>query len=134
MTSQRNAVEQVKEIVSPSLLPQKWEMDLIKNFFDKRFAFMDSEWLPCSGVSLENELSSDFDLGEQQQEQQDARPSTELKQPRLSLSLKKRERGTNKPEEDKHEDPEDDGNVFKDSTNTRRFGSRVPRKRKLPKE
>ena len=84
---------------------------------------MDSEWLPCSGVSLENELSSDFDLGEQQQEQQDARPSTEPKRPRLSLSLKKRERGTNKPEEDKHEDPEDDENVFKDSTNTHRFGS-----------
>ena len=83
--SQRNAVEQVKEIVSPSLLPQKWEMDLAKNFFDERFAFMDSEWLPHGGVSLENELSGDFDLGEQQ----DPQPSTEPKRPRLSFLLKK---------------------------------------------
>ena len=35
MDSQRNAVEQVKEIVSPSLLPQKWEMDLIKKFLTR---------------------------------------------------------------------------------------------------
>ena len=89
MDSQRNAVEQVKELVSPSLLPQKWEMDFVKNFLDERFAFMDSEWLPRSGVSLENELSSDFVLGEQQQEQQDPRPSAELKRPQLSLLLKK---------------------------------------------
>ena len=75
----------MKEIVSPSLLPQKWEMDLVKNFFDKRLVFMDSEWLPRGGVSLENEPSGDFDLGEQQ----DPWPSTEPKRPRLSLSLKK---------------------------------------------
>ena len=119
--SQRNAVEQVKEIVSPSLLPQKWEMDLAKNFFDERFAFMDSEWLPHGGVSLENELSGDFDLGEQQ----DPQPSTEPKRPRLSFSLKKREHDADKPEEDKYDDledarsmdPKDDGNAFKDSTN-----------------
>ena len=53
MNSQHNAVEQVKEIISPSLLPQKWEIDLVKNFFDERFAFMDSEWLLRGGVSLE---------------------------------------------------------------------------------
>ena len=46
---------------------------------------MDSEWLPRGGVSLENEPSGDFDLGEQQ----DPWPSTEPKRPRLSLSLKK---------------------------------------------
>ena len=53
MDSQRNAVEHVKEIVSPSLLPQKWEMDLVKNFFDERYDFMDSKWLPRGGVSVE---------------------------------------------------------------------------------
>ena len=37
-----------KQVVSPSLLPQKWEMEHIENFFDERFAFMDSEWLPRS--------------------------------------------------------------------------------------
>ena len=33
-----------KQVVSPSLLPQKWEMEYVENFFDERFAFMDSEW------------------------------------------------------------------------------------------
>ena len=80
MDSQCNAVEKVKEIVSPSLLPQKWKMDLVKSFLDKRFTFTDSEWLPLGEVSLENKLSGDFDLGEQQHDhkQQDPRPSTEL--------------------------------------------------------
>ena len=41
-----------KQVVSPSLLPQKWEMEYVENFFDKRFAFMDSEWLPRGGISL----------------------------------------------------------------------------------
>ena len=41
-----------KQVVSSSLLPQKWEMEYIENFFDERFAFMDSEWLPCGGISL----------------------------------------------------------------------------------
>ena len=86
MDSRCNAVDQVKEIVSPSLLPQEWEMGLVKKFFDERFAFMDSEWLPRGGVSLENELSGYFDLGELQ----DSRPSTEPKRPQLSLSLKKK--------------------------------------------
>ena len=49
MDSQRDAG---KQVVSPSLLPQKWEMEYIKNFFDERFAFMDSEWLPRGGISL----------------------------------------------------------------------------------
>ena len=40
-------------------------MGPVKNFFDERFApaFMDSEWLPRGGGSLENELSGYFDLG-----------------------------------------------------------------------
>ena len=41
-----------KQVVSPSLLPQKWEMEYVENFFDERFAFMDSEWLPRGGISL----------------------------------------------------------------------------------
>ena len=41
-----------KQVVSPSLLPQKWEMEYVENFFDERFAFMDSEWLPHDGISL----------------------------------------------------------------------------------
>ena len=41
-----------KQVVSPSLLPQKWEMEYVENFFDERFAFMDSEWLPRDGISL----------------------------------------------------------------------------------
>ena len=36
----------------PSLLLQKWEMEYVENFFDERFAFMDSEWLPRGGISL----------------------------------------------------------------------------------
>ena len=89
MDSQRNAIDQGKEIVSPSLLPQEWEMGLVKNFFDERFAFMDSEWLLRGGISLENKLSVDFDLGKQRKELQDPRPiaSTEPKRPQLSLSL-----------------------------------------------
>ena len=35
MDLQCNAIEQVKEIVSPSLLPQKWEMDFVKNFLTR---------------------------------------------------------------------------------------------------
>ena len=45
MDSQRDAE---KQVVSLSLLPQKWEMEYIENFFDERFAFMDSEWLATS--------------------------------------------------------------------------------------
>ena len=49
MDSQRDAE---KQVVSPSLLPQKWEMEYVENFFDERFAFMDSKWLPRGGISL----------------------------------------------------------------------------------
>ena len=49
MDSQRDAE---KQVVSPSLLLQKWEMEYVENFFDERFAFMDSEWLPRGGISL----------------------------------------------------------------------------------
>lgn len=122
MDSQCDAVEQVEEIVSPLLLPQKWEMELVKNFYDERFAFMYSEWLPHGGLSLESELS-DVELcdefGKQQQEQQDPQPSTEPKRPQLLLFLRKRERDPDELDEDKHTD----GSVLKDSTNTCRFGS-----------
>ena len=49
MDSQRDGE---KQVVSLSLLLQKWEMDYVENFFDERFAFMDSEWLPRGGISL----------------------------------------------------------------------------------
>ena len=45
MDSQRDAE---KQVVSLSLLPQKWGMEYVENFFDVRFAFMDSEWLGTS--------------------------------------------------------------------------------------
>ena len=57
MDSQRNAVEQVKEIVSPSLLPQNERWTLLKNF-DERFAIMNSESLPRGGVSLPGKLQT----------------------------------------------------------------------------
>ena len=41
-----------KQVVSPSLFLQKWGMEYVENFFDERFAFMDSEWLPRDGISL----------------------------------------------------------------------------------
>ena len=47
MDSQHDAE---KQVVSP-LLPQKWEMEYVENFFDENFAFMDSEWLPCGEIS-----------------------------------------------------------------------------------
>ena len=46
-----------KQVVSPSLLPQKWEMEYGENFFDERFAFMDSEWLPRGGLISLNFIS-----------------------------------------------------------------------------
>ena len=36
MDSQHDAE---KQVVSPSLLSQKWEMEYVENFFDERFAF-----------------------------------------------------------------------------------------------
>ena len=56
MDSKCHSDSQVKEIVSPSLLPQEWEMDDVRKFFDPRFAFMDSEWLPRHGYPEEDKL------------------------------------------------------------------------------
>ena len=53
MDSQLDAEKQVTVVSpGPSLLPQKWKMEYVENFFDERFAFMDSKWLPCGGISL----------------------------------------------------------------------------------
>ena len=49
MDSQHDAE---KQVVSPSLLPQKLEMEYVENFFDERFAFMDSKWLSRGGILL----------------------------------------------------------------------------------
>ena len=68
MDSQRDAE---KQVVSPSLLPQKWEMEYVENFFDERFAFMDSEWLPRGGISLEREEEVCGEFSGQQREKQD---------------------------------------------------------------
>ena len=51
-------------------------MGLVKDFLTRDLLLWSaSAWLPCGGVSLENELRGYFDLGEQQ----DPRPSTEPK-------------------------------------------------------
>ena len=47
MDSQKDADKQIEPIVSPSLLPNEWEMNDVEEFYDKRFDFMqDPEWLP----------------------------------------------------------------------------------------
>lgn len=44
------------EIVSPLLLPQEYEMEYVQSFFDPRFTFLGSEWLPYNRIPLETEL------------------------------------------------------------------------------
>ena len=47
MDLQKDAGKHIDPIVSPSLLPNKWEMNDVEEFHDKRFDFMqDSEWPP----------------------------------------------------------------------------------------
>ena len=44
---QRDAGKQIKPIISPSLLPNRWEMNDVNEFYDENFDFMqDPEWLP----------------------------------------------------------------------------------------
>ena len=120
MDSQRDAGKQVEEIVSPALLPQEWELEHVKNFFDPRFAFMDSEWLPRNGIPLESEqqdptFESMDSKGPHLVPQSSERLSEgENKKPRLSLSLRKKKGGKKGYE---------DGSILKESTNSyRRFG------------
>ena len=52
MDSQKDAAEQMEPIVSPSLLPNQWEMNDVREFYDPRFNFMqDPEWLPGAPVA-----------------------------------------------------------------------------------
>ena len=44
------------EIVNPLLLPQEYEMEYVQSFFDPRFTFLGSEWLPNNRIPLETEL------------------------------------------------------------------------------
>ena len=47
MDSQRDAGKQIEPIVRPSLLPNRWELNDVKEFYDKNFDFMqDPELLP----------------------------------------------------------------------------------------
>ena len=101
------------EIVSPSLLPQEYEMEYVRNFFDSRFAFLGSEWLPRNGVSLETELQELDNIDTMAKlpgESSKHSSEPESKKPRLSLSLKRKKADADRP-------------MLKDSTNTlHRFG------------
>jgi len=111
MDSQRDAcniyacTKQAEEIVSSSLLPQEWEMEYVKNFFDPRFAFMDSKWLPAHHNGIPSESK------QQDSETEDVFnptvPPQSSKRARLSLSLRKQK-------------DNEDGSVLKDSTNITR--------------
>ena len=48
----------MEPIVSSSLLPNQWEMNDVREFYDPRFDFMqDPEWLPRAPVAKQKKLS-----------------------------------------------------------------------------
>ena len=58
MDSQKDVAKQMEPIVSPSLLPNQWEMNDVREFYDPRFDFMqDPEWLPRAPVAKRKKLS-----------------------------------------------------------------------------
>ena len=69
MDSQRDAGKQIKPIVSPSLLPNRWEMNDVKEFYDENFDFMqDPEWLPLPETKI-TKLSLSVNKGIRKTEQ-----------------------------------------------------------------
>lgn len=78
MDSQRHAAKQINTVVSPSLLPNQWEMKDVEEFYDKRFDFMqDSEWLPLPETKRKK-LSLSLSKGIKKTEERPLHDSTNI--------------------------------------------------------
>ena len=78
MDSQKDAGKQIEPIISPSILPNKWEMSDVKEFYDERFDFMqDPEWLPTP-ETMRKKLSLSLNKGIRKTEERALLDSTNV--------------------------------------------------------